>query len=140
MRISWRKTVPITRSTRGALPALVLAAALGAVLAPAASAAPTTDLTITVHDPLGSQVRQYRLTCGPDGGDHPRPEAACAAIAEEPGAIRPVPPTANCFDRVYGPERAKVSGVLFGVDVASAFSRVNSCEEDRWQAWLPVWG
>ncbi|MFJ6671757.1 SSI family serine proteinase inhibitor [Actinosynnema sp. NPDC091369] len=133
-------TVPVTRLTRGLLPALAVATALGGLLAPAATAAPTTDLTISVADPLAPVAREYRLTCDPDGGTHPRPEAACDAIRKSPGAIEPPPPTSHCYDRVYGPQRAKASGLLFGVEVAATFSRVNSCEEDRWQAWLPVWG
>lgn len=133
-------TVPVTRLTRGLLPALAAATALGGLLAPTATAAPATDLTISVYDPLAPVVREYRLTCDPDGGTHPRPKAACEAIRRSPGTIKPPPPTAHCYDRVFGPQRAKVSGLLFGVDVAATFSRVNSCEEDRWQAWLPVWG
>ncbi|MCE7000401.1 hypothetical protein LZG04_37130 [Saccharothrix sp. S26] len=133
-------TVPIARSTRGLLAALAVATALGGALAPVATASPTTDLTVSVHDPLAPAVREYRLTCDPDGGTHPRPTEACEAIRKSPDAVKPPPPTANCYDRVFGPQRAKVSGVLSGVEVASTFSRVNSCEEDRWQAWLPVWG
>ncbi|WP_181320162.1 SSI family serine proteinase inhibitor [Saccharothrix carnea] len=137
--------VPVTRLTRGLLPALAIATALGAALTPAAAAAPTTaaattDLTISVYGTLTPVVREYRLTCDPDGGTHPRPKEACEAIRKSPGTIKPPPPTANCLDRVYGPEYAKVSGVLFGVEVAAGFNRRNSCEEDRWQAWLPVWG
>ncbi|QQQ78793.1 hypothetical protein IOD16_10320 [Saccharothrix sp. 6-C] len=130
----------VTSSARGLLPALAVTAALGAVLAPTATAAPTTELTISVHDPLGPVAREYRLTCDPDGGTHPRARAACDAIRTSPGTIEPPPPTANCYDRVFGPQRAEVSGLLAGVEVAASFSRVNSCEEDRWQAWLPVWG
>ncbi|MFE2754746.1 SSI family serine proteinase inhibitor [Actinosynnema sp. NPDC059335] len=126
------------------LPALAIAAALAAAPASASSAAAapaaTADLTITVHDPLGSAVRQYQLTCDPDGGTHPRPKAACEAIRTTPEAVKPVPPTTNCRDVVYGPERAKVSGLLFGVPVTAEFRRTDSCEEARWQAWLPVWG
>jgi len=133
-------TLSVTSFARGLLPALAVTAALGAVLAPTATAATTTDLTITVYDPLGPIARQYRLTCDPDGGAHPQPKAACEAIRKSPGAVKPPPPTANCYDRVFGPQRAKVSGLLFGAEVAASFSRVNSCEEDRWQAWLPVWG
>jgi hypothetical protein len=131
--------VPITGLTR-ALPVLAVVAGLGAVLAPAATAAPATDLTISVSDPFGPAVREYHLTCDPDGGTHPAAKAACAAIRESPGAVKPVPPTAHCMDQVYGPEQAKVVGRLFGVDVAAAFNRRDSCEEDRWQAWFPVWG
>lgn len=122
------------------LPALAVAAALGTTFAPAATAAPATELIVSVYDPLGSAVRQYQLTCDPDGGTHPRPKAACEAIRTAPEAINPVPPTTNCREIVYGPERAKVSGRLFGVPVTSEFRRTNSCEEARWQAWLPVWG
>ncbi|WP_197289590.1 SSI family serine proteinase inhibitor [Saccharothrix sp. NRRL B-16348] len=130
----------VTSFARGLLPALAVTAALGAVLAPAATAAPTTDLTITVYEPLGPVARQYRLTCDPDGGTHPWAKAACEAIRKTPGAIKPPPPTANCYDQVFGPQHAKVRGQLFGVDVAAEFNRRDSCQEDRWQAWLPVWG
>jgi Subtilisin inhibitor-like len=125
--------------TKSTMAAVLAAAALGAVLSPVATAAPVTDLTISVYDPA-TATRQYQLTCSPDGGTHPSPKAACDAIRTSPGAIRPVPPTANCYDRVYGPQRAKVSGLLLGVQVAAEFKRTNSCEEARWQAWLPVWG
>lgn len=130
----------VTRFARGVLPALAAAAALGTVLAPAATAAPTTDLTISVYGLLTPVAREYRLTCDPDGGTHPQAKAACEAIRKNPGAIKPPPPTANCYGRVYGPQHATVRGQLFGVDVSASFNRRNSCEEDRWQAWLPVWG
>ncbi|WP_170191816.1 SSI family serine proteinase inhibitor [Saccharothrix syringae] len=154
--------------TRGALPALAVAATLGAAPAPVVTApvvtapvvtapvvtgtsasgtsasgtsASGTDLTVSVHDPLGrAVVREYHLTCAPDGGDHPNPRAACEAIRKSPDAVKPGPPTRNCYDRVYGSQRAKVTGLLLGVRVTSEFQRVNSCEEARWQAWLPVWG
>ena len=136
--------VSVIRSIRGVLSLLSVVTALAAVLAPAATAAsttaPTTELTISVYGRLTPVVREYRLTCDPDGGTHPQPKAACEAIRKSPGTIKPPPPTANCYDRVFGPEHAKVSGRLFGVEVAAEFNRRNSCEEDRWQAWLPVWG
>ncbi|NUU24073.1 MAG: hypothetical protein HOV68_21615 [Streptomycetaceae bacterium] len=129
--------MPVIRTT---LAALATAAAVGAVLAPAATASPATHLTISVYEPLSPVLRQYELTCDPVGGTHPRAKEACEAITASPGNIKPVPPTANCYDRVYGPQRAKVTGVLLGATVTAEFSRVNSCEEARWQRWLPVWG
>jgi Subtilisin inhibitor-like len=72
------------------------------------------------------------LTCDPDGGTHPDPEAACAALSEDPEALEPVAPDVACTLIFGGPEQATVVGVLDGDEIDAAFEYSNGCEIDRW--------
>jgi hypothetical protein len=52
---------------------------------------PSTELTLTATNSFVG-VATFRLTCGPPGGDIPRPAAACAALAGSPDTLlRPEP-------------------------------------------------
>ncbi|HEU4449860.1 MAG TPA: SSI family serine proteinase inhibitor, partial [Gaiellaceae bacterium] len=96
-------------------------------------AAPGVDLTV-VFWPRGRDgtALEATLTCDPDGGTHPRPGEACAALAENADALAPLPPDAVCTHIYGGPEEAELAGTLAGDELLATFSRQNGCEIDRW--------
>ncbi|MEY9214503.1 hypothetical protein NI17_019465 [Thermobifida halotolerans] len=81
----------------------------------------------------------WTLTCDPVGGDHPDPEAACAAL-EEAGieVFAPVPEDQPCTMIYGGPETATVTGRIGDTEVNAEFSRTNGCEIDRWERLSPL--
>ena len=109
------------------------------VMAPAAFAAPQTALRITVW-PNGKsgQSKTWTLRCSPPGGTHPRPAAACRALAHHPRALRPVPDDLGCTQQWDGPEFALVQGTYKGKRVRSWFKRTDGCEIGRWNALKPL--
>ena len=100
--------------------------------APAASGG--TELTVVVDDGSGGTTT-WRLTCDPAGGDHPTPEAACAALARNgAAALPPVPRGRMCTQQYGGPETATVTGTWRGAPVDAAFKKTNGCEIGRWRS------
>jgi len=97
-------------------------------------------LTVTIWDEPGARPRRYTLRGDPPGGDHPHPEAACAAIDRGEAPFAPVPPGTRCLEVWSGPQRATVEGTWRGAAVSAHYSRVNSCESARWNALAPVFG
>lgn len=93
-----------------------------------------TELTVVVRAGPGQEERTFSLRCDPPGGDHPRPEAACRALAalEEPFA--PVPPDTRCTEIYGGPQTATVTGTYLGEQVEAEFDRTNGCQISRWDA------
>jgi hypothetical protein len=106
-----------------------------------AEPAPVTDgvaLTVTVWpDGTGPRVHAT-LECEPPGGDHPRPEAACAAVQKNATALQPVRADMSCTQQYGGPERAEVEGVVDGEPVSAELSRANGCEIARWDSLAPL--
>lgn len=101
----------------------------------------TAELTITLDESGEGPVRTFALTCGPTGGDHPAPQAACDALARAGiAAFDPVPPDVACTEQWGGPQRAIVEGVVDGTPVSGTFSRTNGCEIARWDALAPLLG
>lgn len=104
---------------------------------------PGTSLTVTVR-PAGpaSTPTVYTLTCDPPGGDHPDPQAACAALEEAMAApvnpLDPVPATQACTEIYGGDQTALVEGTIDGQAVRAEMSRVNGCEIARWDALVDV--
>lgn len=98
----------------------------------------TAELTVTVDDGAGATTR-HTLTCGPPGGDHPDPEAACAALAD-PGLLDPVPADASCTAQYGGPQTATVTGTLNGSRTQAEFRRDNGCQIARWDRAAAVLG
>ena len=100
---------------------------------PSTSAAPVpADVTISVDDGAGNTTTT-RLTCEPAGGDHPKPDDACAALAAAwPSAFGPVAKDMLCTEIYGGPETATVSGTIGGKPVDAHFKRNNGCEIHRW--------
>jgi hypothetical protein len=90
-------------------------------------------LVVVVDDGSG-QLTTWTLTCDPPGGDHPDPEAACAALDEHADALQPVPADRQCTMQYGGPQTATVTGTWRGQPVDSRFALTDGCEISRWNA------
>ena len=105
-------------------------------------AAASTDLTIAVDPGAGGEAVTYTLTCGPAGGDHPDPDAACAALdaatAGETKPLNPTPANQICTEIYGGDQTAVIEGTLNGEPLRTELSRTNGCEIARWDALQPV--
>lgn len=121
--------------------AALLVAACGAGGEETAPAAPPPTVDVRVQfwpqGPSGPE-RTATLTCEPDGGTHPRPDAACAALAARPDALEPVAGDLVCTQIFGGVETAAVTGTVSGELVEAAFDRRNGCEIARWDALEPL--
>lgn len=104
-----------------------------------------TELTVEVNidedaedmpaDEDEPQTGEWTLTCEPEGGDHPDPEAACADLAEvEVATFEPVDEDQMCTHIYGGPHVASVTGTVDGTEVDANFSREDGCEIDRWDS------
>ncbi|SRR6266508_2505042 len=104
-----------------------------------AGSAGTANLTVT-YWPKGAPgpSTRWTLRCGPAGGTHPHPAAACAALARHPEALKPVPPQAVCSLVYGGPQVARVRGRYRGRAVDAKLNRENGCEVARWSALVPL--
>jgi hypothetical protein len=111
-----------------------------ATLAPAGTVA--ADLTVTLDETGSGTTTTWHLTCGPDGGDHPDPAGACAALAAAGGAAAFTPPRADvaCTEQYGGPQTAHVEGTVAGARVNADFSRTNGCGISRWDPLAPLLG
>jgi hypothetical protein len=102
---------------------------------PAADPPAATSLEITVW-PEGEGAGDpilYTLTCDPPAGEHPDPEAACAALQELGAeAFAPVPPDVMCTQQYGGPQQAHVAGTVGGEPVDARLAYTDGCEIDRW--------
>ncbi|WP_087095984.1 SSI family serine proteinase inhibitor [Nocardiopsis sp. JB363] len=80
----------------------------------------------------GFEEGTWTLTCAPAGGDHPDPEAACAAI-DELGTEPFTMDTSDmaCTMQVGGPEEARVTGHVEDTEIDTEFNKRNGCEIDR---------
>jgi Subtilisin inhibitor-like len=94
----------------------------------AGGSAPSYDVTVIYwpNGPDGESV-EATLTCDPDGGSHPDPAGACAALAENEDALQPVAGDVACTEIYGGDQVATITG-----SVEASFSRANGCEIDRW--------
>ena len=80
----------------------------------------------------------WRLTCDPAGGSHPRPEKACAALAANEEALDAVPPDVACTEIYGGPQEAELAGTYRGRRVRVLLKRTDGCEIARWERLKPV--
>ena len=101
-----------------------------------ASTGAETRLEIAVTG--GGTDERWTLTCGPEGGDHPDPEAACAAIAEHADALDPLAGDVACTQLYGGPQEADVEGTIAGEQYRGSFNRRNGCEIARWEQLQPL--
>jgi Subtilisin inhibitor-like len=99
-----------------------------------AASRPTSSLIISVAAARGDTPRHWTLTCGPRavGGTLPHPAAACGALARAKDPFAPVPRGIMCSMIDSGPQTASIAGTWHGTRVASAYSRLDSCETARW--------
>jgi len=98
------------------------------------------ELTVTVRADAGKAEQTFRLRCDPPAGDHPDPDAACAALGQAAAALQPVPKHQLCTQIYGGPQTATVQGRWRGEPVDASFSRTNGCEIARWDALAPLFG
>ena len=101
---------------------------------------PGYDLQIT-YWPKGKdgENRTASLTCDPNGGTHPDPAKACAALDAHPEALHPVPMDSACTEIYGGDQVAEVQGTgPDGANVRAILNRSNGCEIARWDALAPV--
>jgi hypothetical protein len=105
-----------------------------AASAGADAAKPASSLVISVTAAPGDTPRHWTLTCGRQavGGTLPHPAAACAALARAKDPFAPVPGGIMCSMIDSGPQTAFIRGTWRGARVASAYSRLDSCETARW--------
>jgi hypothetical protein len=126
-------------SPRGAVVTCAVAALLagcGSNDEDPAAQEPETELTIIVTG--GGTDERWSLTCGPVGGDHPDPEAACTALVEHADELRQVAGDVACTQIFGGPQRATVEGRVDDETYSGSFSRQNGCEIARWGALQPL--
>jgi hypothetical protein len=118
----------------GLLATIVLLAGCGEAASDAGDAPPRYDVTV-IFWPEGpdGESHEATLTCEPDGGSHPDPAAACAALLDNADALEPVSGDVACTEIYGGDQIATITG-----SVEARFSRANGCEIDRWDRLQPV--
>lgn len=127
---------PLARA--GLLLCLLVAAGCGSTTGGSHPAEPSQsryDLEIT-YWPEGKdgESRTTTLTCDPNGGTHPDPAAACAALDAHREALHPVPGDMACT-QIYGGDQV---ALVEGNGLNAVFNRSNGCEIARWDALAPV--
>ncbi len=98
------------------------------------------DLTVTFW-PQGKDgpSRTASLTCDPNGGTHPDPTKACAALDAHPEALHPVPGDVACTEIYGGDQVAEVTGVSpESGSMRAILNRTNGCEIARWETLAAV--
>ncbi|MFF7310651.1 SSI family serine proteinase inhibitor [Streptomyces sp. NPDC008137] len=151
------RTAPRTASRPGlrrlALGAAASVAALGslAAVSPAAyaQAGPgggkgkeRDHLTVTVRNAGGGADGTFELYCGPDGGSHPDPSGACAALERDTRwgqeVFAPAPKGGFCTMQYGGPATAHVTGTWAGRPVDATYDRRDGCQISRWDRLVPL--
>jgi hypothetical protein len=123
-----------------ALITLLLAGCGGGSADGGASADSAVDLRLTLwpNGETGDSIT-WTLRCDPPGGDHPDPEAACAALAAVADPFGPVAPPDRCKEIPGGDEAVAVlDGDYRGRKVRSRFTRADACVSARWDRIAPV--
>ncbi|MBO1336676.1 SSI family serine proteinase inhibitor [Streptomyces sp. VRA16 Mangrove soil] len=99
-------------------------------------------LTVTVTDSGNGNDGTHDLRCGPAGGSHPDPGAACAQLDRvENGGIdpfAPVPAGTNCTMQYGGDATARITGTWHGRPVDASYKLTDGCEIARWHRIEPV--
>ncbi|MFJ8823731.1 SSI family serine proteinase inhibitor [Streptomyces sp. NPDC102467] len=84
----------------------------------------------------------HELECGPAGGTHADPGAACGRLDElaagDPDPFAPVPKGAYCTMQYGGGATAHITGTWHGRPVDASYKLTNGCEISRWQRMVPV--
>lgn len=79
--------------------------------------------------PLGSYT--YTLTCGPDGGTHPRAHEACDTLRQVRGNVRLLNVNPGACVRLYKPVTVDIRGQWYGRPTAYRQQFSNRCVMDR---------
>ncbi|MFJ9543154.1 SSI family serine proteinase inhibitor [Streptomyces sp. NPDC101225] len=99
-------------------------------------------LTVTVRRAGDGLDGTYELRCHPEGGTHPAPYAACAALDRGTtwgkDTFAPVPDDSVCTMQYGGPATAHVTGWWAGRPVDASYDRSNGCEIGRWDRLVPL--
>lgn len=122
--------------------AVAVLAANGIGPATAADDTPS-DLTIVFNEGTGtSGAATWHLICAPDGGDHPDPANACAALTKHATTALSAPAGQICTNPIPtnygGPQTARITGTWQGTAVDTTFTRINGCAITRWDALVPL--
>ncbi len=99
----------------------------------ASPAGPSTSLAIMFTAGPEATPQRWTLTCRPVGGTLPHARAACAALGAAHDPFAPVPRGVMCSQIDFGPQKVTVTGYWQGQRVSAHFSRVNSCQDERWK-------
>ena len=103
-----------------------------------AEAAINLKVTLWPNGEAGDSIT-WTLQCEPPGGDHPDPEAACAALTASADPFGQVAPPDRCKEIPGGEEDvAVIDGDYLGRQVHSRFTRANACVSGRWDRIAPV--
>jgi hypothetical protein len=95
-------------------------------------------LTLWPDGEAGDSIT-WTLRCEPTGGDHPDPEAACAALTAVQDPFGPVAPPDRCGEIPGGEDDiAVLAGDFRGRAVRSRFTRESPCVAGRWDRIAPV--
>jgi hypothetical protein len=95
-------------------------------------------LTLWPDGEAGDSIT-WTLRCEPTGGDHPDPEAACAALTAVEDPFGPVAPPDRCAEIPGGEDDiAVLDGDFRGRAVRSRFTRESPCVSGRWDRIAPV--
>ncbi|MFJ8466342.1 SSI family serine proteinase inhibitor [Streptomyces swartbergensis] len=99
-------------------------------------------LTVTVRNAGGEADGTYELYCGPDGGSHPDPRGACAALERDTrwgkDVFAPAPEGGFCTMQYGGPATARVTGTWAGRPVDATYDRRDGCGIARWDRLVPL--
>ena len=82
---------------------------------PPAAAHGSFSLSIT-SKATGTLIGKASLTCGPAGGSHPNPEAACRQLTQADGHIEAIPADQGVCPQVFDPVILRASGIWNGQD------------------------
>ncbi|MEU0249146.1 SSI family serine proteinase inhibitor [Streptomyces sp. NPDC006235] len=99
-------------------------------------------LTVAVRNAGGEVDGTYELYCGPDGGSHPDPRGACAALERDTrwgkDVFAPAPEGDFCTMQYGGPATAHVTGTWAGRPVDATYDRRDGCGIARWDRLVPL--
>ncbi|MFF5366010.1 SSI family serine proteinase inhibitor [Streptomyces sp. NPDC013187] len=99
-------------------------------------------LTVTVRNAGGGADGTFELYCNPDGGSHPDPGGACAALERDTrwgrDAFAPASEGGFCTMQYGGPATAHVTGTWAGRPVDATYDRRDGCQISRWDRLVPL--
>jgi hypothetical protein len=99
-------------------------------------------LTVSVTGSGTGADGTYELECGPDGGSHSDPAAACGRLDELTGSgqdpFAPVPKGTYCTMQYGGSATAHITGTWHGRVVDASYKQTDGCEIARWHRLIPV--
>lgn len=70
--------------------------------------------SLTILSSEGQSIATVLLNCGPDGGTHPRPEAACKQLSTVDGRIEDIPPINKACPFIFDPVTVTAVGIWKG--------------------------